>query len=265
MYATQHNAAAGVDAQPTPWDQISVIVPTRNERRNIGAFLQSLHPAVELIVVDASDDDTTTLIMQLRPHRTVVIRSPAHIAGARQIGADAAHGQWLIFSDADVRFEHGYWKRFAALNIADAFYGPKHATGTYQRYSQFFNAAQRVIHRLGIPAASGSNMGLRRAVLERVGGVRTDLPVNEDTELMMRVRRRGFHVAYERSLAVRSLDDRRLDRGVARKLFHSLVRNLLLFINLYLPLPQRWLRHDWGYWSIPHARRPDLGNVSSQR
>ncbi len=242
-----------------------MIVPTRNERHNISRFLQSLHPGVELIVVDASDDGTDKVITKLRPQRTRVLRSPAHIAQARQIGAEAASGQWFIFSDADVRFEPGYWEYVVAAPIGDAFYGPKYATGAHQRYSQCFNAAQRMSHRLGIPAASGSNMGVRRDVFMRVGGFRVDLPVNEDTELMMRVRRHGFHVAYVRNVAVRSLDDRRLDRGVARKLIHTLSRNLLLLINLYLPLPRRWLRHDWGYWRTTHARRPDLGNVSSQR
>jgi glycosyltransferase involved in cell wall biosynthesis len=239
-------------------NDLSVVLPTRNERSNIGAFLASLHPAVELVVVDASDDGTDELIQQIRPDRTLVIRSDARIARARQIGAQAARGSWLLFTDADVRFEPGYFARLAHHGVAQAFYGPKHATPAYPRYSQFFNACQRTIHRLGIPAASGSNMGLHRNMFEQVGGFRLDLPVNEDTELMMRVRRYGAHVAYVRELSVRSLDDRRLNRGVLLKTLHSLSRNTLLFINLYIPLPRRWLCHDWGYWNMSHAHRTDL-------
>lgn len=241
---------------------VSVIIPTRNERRNIGAFLQSLPPAVELIVVDASDDGTDQLVARLRPERTCIIRSPARIAPARQIGAEAAQGEWLIFSDADVRFEPGYFATFARCATGDAFYGPKYATAAYPRYSQFFNAGQRFFHRLGIPAASGSNMGMRREVFQQLGGFRLDLKVNEDTELMLRARQRGFRADYIRQLAVRSLDDRRLDRGTAFKTLHSLGRNLLLLINLYIPVPQPWLRHDWGYWRTNHAHRTDLRDVS---
>lgn len=237
---------------------ISVVIPTRNEAHNIAACLASLHPAVELIVVDASDDGTDALILQLRPHRTAVIRSNARITLARQLGAQVAQGRWIVFSDADVRFAPGYFEYVARYVDSDAFYGPKYATTTYRRYSQFFNACQRTIHRLGIPAASGSNMGLRREVFERVGGFRLDLPVNEDTELMMRVDRLGFYVKYVRDLAVRSLDDRRLDRGITLKTLHSLSRNLLLFVNLYVPMPRRWLSHDWGYWSISDAHRSDF-------
>lgn len=242
---------------------VSVVIPTRNEAHNIRAFLAALHPAIELIVVDASDDDTGRLVPHLRPERTKVILSDAPIAVARQIGAEAAEGDWIVFSDADVRFEPGYFTTLAQGIAGDAFYGPKYATPTYPRYSQFFNACQRACHRLGVPAASGSNMGLRREVFKQVGGFRLELPVNEDTELMMRVKHCGFHVRYMRSLAVRSLDDRRLDRGVALKTLHSLSRNLLLMVNLYIPIPRRWLRHDWGYWSIRDARRSDLRDISA--
>lgn len=240
--------------------EVSVIVPTRNEKANIASFLASLHPDVELVVVDASDDGTDKLIKELRPRHTLVIRSHARIAPARQIGSYAARGRWLIFSDADVRFEPGYFAHLCQLQTTtyDAFYGPKYATPTYPHYSRFFNASQRAIHRLGVPAASGSNMGIRRDVLRAVGGFRLDLPVNEDTELMMRVRRQGFRVLYTRHMAVRSIDDRRLDCGVAFKTTHSLARNLLLFVNLYVPLPRRWLCHDWGYWKVSHAHRSDL-------
>ncbi|MCG8353804.1 MAG: glycosyltransferase [Chloroflexales bacterium] len=244
-------------------DTVSVIIPTRNERRNIAAFLRSLHPDVELVVVDASDDGTDMLISQLRPIRTQVIRSSSHIALARQIGARVARGDWLIFSDADVTFEPGYFDYLARHVTGDAFYGPKYATTDHPRYSQFFNACQRFCHRLGIPAASGSNMGMRRSVFERLNGFRLDLSVNEDTELMMRAKRKNIQADYVRQLAVRSIDDRRLDRGVIFKTLHSLSRNAMLFINLYIPLPQCWLRHDWGYWRIHNARRSDLRDLSA--
>lgn len=237
--------------------EVSVILPTRNESTNIGFFLESVHPAVELVVVDASTDGTDTMIAQLRPERTRIIRSLAPISPARQLGAQSAQGRWLIFSDADVRFEPGYFDYLATHISGDGFYGPKYATATYPRYSQFFNACQRGLHRLHIPAASGSNMGVRRDVFQAIGGFRIDLPVNEDTELMMRIRRQGFSISYVRHLAVRSLDDRRLNRGVLLKLLHTLARNTLLFINLFIPVPRRWLRHDWGYWRMSHANRSD--------
>jgi glycosyltransferase involved in cell wall biosynthesis len=229
-------------------DDVSVIVPTRDERAHLPAFLASLPAAVELVVVDASRDGTDRLAEELRPERTRVIRSPLGIAAARQIGARAARGHVLLFSDVDVRFEPGYWDALPAVLDADAFYGPKHTTAAYPRYGCAFTAAQALLHRLGVPAASGSNMAVRRDVFEAVGGFREDLPVNEDTELMMRVARRGYRVRWRPELAVRSLDDRRLRAGVVFKTAHSLTRGLLLLVDHRLALPRRLLAHDWGYW-----------------
>ncbi|NJP07723.1 MAG: glycosyltransferase [Chloroflexaceae bacterium] len=243
---------------PCQIDDISVVLPTLNEQRNIATFLASLPPAVELVVVDASTDGTDQLIMALRPERTRVIRSTAGLTMARQIGAEAAQGQWLVFTDADVCFEPGYFDYLCRSINADAFYGPKYATVAHPIYSRLFIAWQVSIHRLGTAASSGSNMGMHRDVFAQLGGFRLDLPVNEDTELMMRARRRGFRVDYIHGLAVRSIDDRRLQRGVIFKTVHSVSRNTLLFVDMYIPIPRRWLSHDWGYWSFSHAHRSDL-------
>lgn len=236
------------------FDKLSVVIPTRNEAPRIGRFLTSLPDSVELVVVDASSDTTVEVIRALRPHNTRVISSSAGIAEARQIGVQAARGEWLLFSDADVRFDPGYFGNLAPYLRCDAFYGPKLGTGTHPVYDALFNGGQRACNVLGVPAASGSNMGLRRTVFDAVGGFRADLPVNEDTELLLRVARRGHHVAYAAELAVRSLDDRRLDRGATRKLLHSVSRSALLLLGLYIPLPQRLLRHDWGYWKPGRGR-----------
>jgi GT2 family glycosyltransferase len=228
--------------------EVSVIVPTRNEAGQVAAFLAGLAPEVELVVVDASDDGTGDLFRDLRPARTHVIRNAAGVAAARQLGAQASRGTWLLFTDADVCFGPDYFQRLAGQLVGDAFYGSKHTTTSYARYGRLFTRCQQALHRAGVPAASGSNMAVRREVFERVGGFRQDLPVNEDTELMMRLRHRGFAVRFVPELAVRSLDDRRLEGGLAFKSLHSLARGLLLWLELRLPLPARWLRHDWGYW-----------------
>jgi hypothetical protein len=184
---------------------------------------------------------------------------------ARQLGARVATGSWLVFSDADVRFGPSYFAQLADADFAHAFYGSKHATNAHLDYSRFFATGQGVLDWLGVAAASGSNMGLRREVFEQAGGFRLDLPVNEDTELMLRLRHQGVEVSFIPGLAVYSLDDRRLDRGVIRKSLHSLGRNAALLCNLYVPLPKRLLTHDWGYWRSGHAGRAHLGDLPTRR
>jgi len=101
------NAASNpLHGRPT----VSVIVPVRNEEASLGSCLESLvgQPGVdfELIVVDDSSSDRTREIAQSFPPVTVVEAGvlPQGWAGknnALAVGARAAHGEWLLFTDAD--------------------------------------------------------------------------------------------------------------------------------------------------------------------
>lgn len=86
---------------------ISFIVPAYNEERLLGATLEALHAAAravgepyELIVVDDASTDRTALVADRHGARVV---SVAHrqIAATRNSGAKAAHGDRLVFVDAD--------------------------------------------------------------------------------------------------------------------------------------------------------------------
>ncbi len=93
---------------------ISVIIPARNEARNIRQCIQSLfeqtYPNYELIVVnDRSTDETSQILFELAggDSRLTVIQGaepPQGWAGkphALVQGAAIAHGEWLCFMDAD--------------------------------------------------------------------------------------------------------------------------------------------------------------------
>jgi GT2 family glycosyltransferase len=127
-------------------------------------------------------------------------------------------------------------------------YGPKLSDGAFQGYYRWFSRGQRVLQFLGIPAASGSNLLIRREVLSKAGGFDLELTCNEDSEIAWRIKRRGYRVGFGSDLRVYARDHRRLHRGVAKKMFHSLGRCALLYLHL---LPPRWRKHDWGYWSAP--------------
>jgi GT2 family glycosyltransferase len=92
-------------------------------------------------------------------------------------------------------------------------------------------------------------MAMRRRAFEALGGFRRELKCNEDTELFMRARRRGFWVRFDEELIVWAHDHRRLHAGRASKSVHSLVRNMLLYLVCCQPRLPRVLEHDWGYWS----------------
>ncbi len=93
---------------------ISVIIPARNEARNISRCVQALfkqtYPNFEILVIDdRSSDRTLELLTELkkedeRLHILPGTEMPTGWAGkphALVQGAAAAHGEWLCFMDAD--------------------------------------------------------------------------------------------------------------------------------------------------------------------
>jgi glycosyltransferase involved in cell wall biosynthesis len=227
-------------------DDLTIVVPTRDEAQNIGPFLRSLPDLVSLVVVDASRDETPDLVMQQRPERTQVIRHPGSVTIARQIGAQAATTSWLLFTDADVSFAPTYFRNLQSYGDEDALYGPKRSLGSFTHYYRWFALGQGLSHRLGVPAATGSNLLVRREVFFAIGGFDCSLVCNEDSELGWRIQRRGYRIHFAPDLVVYERDHRRLQQGATAKTLHSLVRCALLYTNL---MPSRWRTSDWGYWS----------------
>src|SRR5215213_10818496 len=93
---------------------VSVVIPARNESRNIAACLTSVlaarYPALEVIVVDDhSDDGTGDAARAVGDPRLRVLENPPLPAGwmgkqwACATGAAAARGEILLFADADTR------------------------------------------------------------------------------------------------------------------------------------------------------------------
>jgi len=92
--------------------KISIVVPAFNEERLLGETLAQIRQAAgafatrnwdhELIVCDNNSTDRTAEIARSMGAR--VVREPVNqIARARNCGAAAATGDWLIFVDADSR------------------------------------------------------------------------------------------------------------------------------------------------------------------
>jgi glycosyltransferase involved in cell wall biosynthesis len=237
-----------------PLEQLTIVVPTRNEAANIEGFLDSIPETTALIVVDKSTDDTAEIVRRRRPRHTTVLECNDSLTGARQKGALAARTPWLLFTDADVEFAPGYFAALeTCLGSAEArslgmLFGPKLSADDYEGHYRRAAVAQRVLAGLRIPAASGSNMLVRADTFAAVGGFDTALTCNEDSELGWRIARSGFSWRCDPRLVAFATDHRRLRRGVLRKTLHTVFRCSALYIGL---IPRRWRGHDWGYWRNP--------------
>jgi glycosyltransferase involved in cell wall biosynthesis len=225
---------------------VTVIVPTRNEARNISRFLDSLPDDLALVVVDDSTDATPAIVRRDRPRRTRLIRRSGGLTEARQLGARHARTPWLLFTDADIAFDAGYFARLAELPACDVAYGPKLSRDEYCRYYRWFARGQGLLHALGLPAASGSNLLVSTRAFVAVDGFDLALSCNEDSELVWRVHGNGGRCLYDSDLVVWATDHRRLRRGVIAKTAHTIARCALLRTGL---MPRRWRSHAWGYWS----------------
>lgn len=203
---------------------VSVIVPARNEARNIGrcvrSILASAYPALELIVVDDHSQDETAALAQKAAAgdtRLRVVSNPPLPDGwfgkqwACTTGVGAAHGELLLFTDADT--EHApdllpravnalLRDRVALLTVA----GHQETHGFWERLLQpqvfwmllvRYGGTERVseARRAEDVIANGQFLLVRRSAYNSVGGhasVRDK--VAEDLALAQRFHRAGLGV-----------------------------------------------------------------------
>jgi len=207
---------------------VSIVVPARNEERNIRRNVTSLleqdfEGEYEVIVVDDASTDATPRILDeiasSHPHaeRLYVLRLrdlPPGWAGkphALHAGAQEAQGDWLLFTDADT------WHAPNALRTAYETATKQGidmlSLGTTQELPGFWDKVLMPMAYLGISMqypirqvnnprsplalANGQFILLRRSVYELVGGyARPDLRATllDDRDLARVVKENGFHL-----------------------------------------------------------------------
>ena len=179
--------------------KISVIVPAFNEEKLLGASLVEIQSAArvfaargwdfELIVCNNNSTDRTAEVAQAAGAR-VVFEPINQIARARNTGAAAATGDWLIFVDADT---HPASELFA--DVADQIVACKClAGGATIRLDQkmfvagwitrFWNLTSRC-NRL----MAGSFIFVTAAAFRQVGGFSHELFAGEEIDLSFRLKK----------------------------------------------------------------------------
>ncbi len=137
---------------PVSGDQLSVIIPARNEEKNLPKLLrslagQSVQPK-EIIVVDDASTDHTAEVARQNGARVVTSQPlPENWRGktwACHQGAQAATGYYFLFLDADTWFEPDGLARvlteFPVGNSGALSVAPYHAVGDFhEQFSAFFN------------------------------------------------------------------------------------------------------------------------------
>ncbi len=166
----RHPALPPAEGSVTPC-RVSVVIPARNEERNLPMLLRDLAaqttPLLEVICVDdGSDDGTAEVAASLGAEVIVPAEAPAGWTGkawACQSGANHARGDLLLFLDADVRLGPDSVERIvqASANCrCPVSVLPYHRVERwYEQLSLFFNAILLAANGVGLPGKS-HNIGL---------------------------------------------------------------------------------------------------------
>jgi len=181
--------------------KISIIIPAFNEERLLGETLRQVRLATgslvergwdfEVIVCDNNSTDRTAEIARSAGAR-VVFEPVNQIARARNCGAAAATGDWLLFIDAD-----SHPSPALMSDVADAIQSGRYlAGGSIIRLegghrianwvTQLWNFASRCGRLL-----AGSFIFCDAAVFRELGGFSNELFAGEELELTKRLQQHG--------------------------------------------------------------------------
>ena len=192
---------------PTDVARVSVIVPTLNEEKRLGALLGVFTPerrrrfGLEVVVTDGGSTDRTVEIAGRLADRVVVHEGPERqtISAGRNAGADAATGETLLFFNADVRFPDDV-DGFLADLLAAAKAGaatcrvgvhPSEATAADRIVLGTCNVVFYGLNLVGGGMGRGECHAVRRDVFEAVGGYNEAYVAGEDFDLFNRIARAG--------------------------------------------------------------------------
>jgi glycosyltransferase involved in cell wall biosynthesis len=186
--------------------RLSVIIPTLNEERHVGSLLSDIAAQTrrpeEVLVVDAGSADGTVAVARRFGFVRLMEGEPP-VARGRNLGARSATGDVLVFLDADVRLNEGFFEGFLRefgrrrLDIACPRYVPYRSTPMVEGFHALLNALFRVSQGV-LPSGAGHCIAVRRRVYQESRGFDPSLKF-DDIELIRRLSRgRRFGLVEER-------------------------------------------------------------------
>jgi glycosyltransferase involved in cell wall biosynthesis len=179
--------------------KISIVVPAFNEERLISETLRHIRNAMEafsrvdweseLIVCDNNSTDRTAQLA--RTEGAIVVFEPINqIARARNTGAAATTGDWLVFIDGDSRPSVGLFEEV----IAQIRNGECLAGGCLVKLDQPSPMGERVIRLWNLVSTrfrllAGSFIFCETAAFRKVGGFNEEFFASEELDLCRRLKR----------------------------------------------------------------------------
>lgn len=222
----------------------SIIIPTLNEEKYVTNLLDGLKTQTftdfDAIVVDGgSNDRTVDLVKTYKKHfpLRIIVSKKQNVGMQRNMGAQVATGDYLVFFDADVVIQSDYLQKLdEQLHRTSFDFGTaKIAVSQVHLIDQLSviltNYLFYVLNFLGRPFMGGTNLIFKNTVFTQLKGFDPAIIHAEDLELTQRAAKNHFRGAYLMNIAhVISL--RRIERegrlSLWGKYSYSFFYNLLI-------------------------------------
>jgi GT2 family glycosyltransferase len=201
--------------------RISVVIPVHNSRETIGKCLESLgrldHPSFETIIVDDGSTDDTAEICESYGRVRVIRASKGGPSRARNIGIEAARGEFVAFTDGDCIVDPMWLteleKGFVSSDVAGVGgdqQSPEDESDFGRMIQDFFKTIGFVTgyiktheHAIETEHNPSCNSIYRKSVLTETGGFDEALWPGEDVDLDRRITGAGYGLRYNPAAIVR--------------------------------------------------------------
>jgi GT2 family glycosyltransferase len=188
---------------------LSVIVPAYNAVQTIDACVGALQhqsvprAAYEILVVDDGSTDATASRVAACPDAQLIVQPHAGAAAARNLGAARAHGQILLFTDADCVPAPDWIEQMIApfqnpeiVGVKGAYAplpGPLVARFVQLEYEDKYTHMAQATY---IDFIDTYSAAYRRDVFLANGGFDRNFPIDEDQEFSFRLAEQGYKMAF---------------------------------------------------------------------
>ena len=246
----------GIDSPMERSPDISIIIPAFNEEKLLGSSLQAVKAAAEafttaglaweLVVCDNNSTDRTAEVARSEG-ATVVFEPVNQIGRARNTGAAAASGRWLLFIDADSRPSRELLKDAARLTrrsdvlLAGATVTLDEAPWGVRLFCGVWNAASRMRK-----LVAGSFILVRTAAFREVGGFDLRFFAGEEIDLALRLQKRVGRRDKQRTVILHRHP--LVTSGRKLRLYRKSEMGRFLLKSLLHPMKATTSRDDCNLW-----------------